>query len=239
MVEQLRSLLENYLESGRGRSVQSLAQVAGVSYSTVRRILQGEVSTVALTNVLALLQAVTDWASMVEFLKAHFPDTGKYLEQVARNHSIAQNALPELMAAMLDFDSFVIVTLAATKTGTTRAAAAEVIGRRAEQAIDKLVADGTLLEAPDRRLHAAQENFACPSLPSIHAQLQHCLRFIRPEHVGQKKQMFGVHTNGVSREGQIKIHQAMERARAEIDAIAEANPGGEVIFTSMLMGTVS
>jgi transcriptional regulator with XRE-family HTH domain len=68
---ELAGLLSDWLAAGRNRNLQSLATKSGVSYSTVRRIAQGEVEP-GLSNTIAIASIVYPRIFMFRTLSLRF-----------------------------------------------------------------------------------------------------------------------------------------------------------------------
>ena len=236
MIPTLQSRIERYLSESKHRSLHTLAARAQVSYSTVRRIAQGEVKTVDLSNALAILQATGDWPSTLGFLKEHFPDAGKYLEAVTMKRHLSENIDPNLEASLLEFSKFVIISLAATPFGATRQRIIDVVGKKAGPLLDEMLV-GDLLKEEGGKVFTTQENFGTTDLAVQTAQVQHCLAFVSRDHQGKRRQQSGVFTEGVSREGQEKIHAIFEKALLEMHEVSAKDKGDIPIYYGALMGT--
>ena len=120
--------------------------------------------------------------------------------------------------------------------GCTEAQVTSVLGHGAKAKLEDLL-DAGVLVSENGRYHTRQRDFAPLSNTSVLAQIAHCARFIRDEHIGQHKQHCAIRTNGVSREGQIKVHAIIQKALEEAGEVILGNPGPLPIFVTATMGT--
>ena len=236
MIPDLQKIVRAYLDDGRGRTVQSVAARSGVSASTIRRIAQGEIKETSLANAIAILKVTASPSESFAFLKAHFPETGKYFERVSKVAGITEQVGEGLERALYDGEQFTIISLASTPGGTTTKQVTSVLGSAAEAKLEDLLDLGILTLEGDR-FHTAQPEFAPTDNTNLLAQIGHCSRFIRNEHQGQQKQHCAVRTNGVSREGQVKIHAILQKALEDAGEAIAQHPGSVPIFLTALMGT--
>lgn len=234
MIAELQRRIEQYLAGGRSRTLHSLAGRSGVSYSTLRRIAQSECKAVELPSAIGILQATATWADTLDFLERHFPGTGKHLQKLTG--PATDNASDELERALLGFEKFVAISMAATPMGTTEKDVVDAVGIHAAAQIEELLGAGVLV-LRNGRLFTAQANFASLDVDRTAAQVGHCLRLLRAEHMGQQMQIAALHSNGVSREGQKEIHETLATALARVDDIAARNPGALPVFYGLVMGT--
>lgn len=235
MIHDLQIRIERYLAEGKSRTLQGLATKAGVSYSTLRRVVQDEVKTIDLANALGILQVITTWQDALAFLNTHFPESGRYFSSIAEKKQISENINGTLESALLDFEKFVVISLAATPEGTNREQVYAALGGHGAAVMEEMLNDGMLVTVKGR-IFTAQLNFASFDLTNQAVQVGHCLRFLRKENIGKKRQHAGIHTDGVDREGQKQIHAILQQALADIDEVAAKRKGSLPIFYGVTMG---
>jgi len=236
MIPDFQKLLKCYLDAGNGRTPQSLAARAGVGASSLRRILQGEVKTVSLANVLSLLKVVATIPESTTFLKRHFPEAGSYFEAVASSAHIAENVGEGLEKALLDFDQFAIISLAGTPSGTDAKQVNDVLGIHAERKLEALL-DAGFLVAKSGKVFTSQDEFGISDNQVIATEIGHALRFVRDEHIGKQMQHLALHTKGLTRDGQKLAHAVIQEALIKLLEIGQNHKGNIPVFFAAAMGT--
>lgn len=237
VVQELAGLISKYLESSTNQTLHRLSKDSKVPYITLRRIVQNEVKTVALENAISIMQHVSDWDGLLVFLEKHYPDTGSWLTSRQKFLRKTDAAKTELVDAISDFESYIIVTLAGTPEGTTEEAVVATLGQAAKKKVEKLLNED-VLTIRNGKIFTQQTDFSYFNLQNALQRVGYCLRLIREENVGQQKQMVSILTDGVSSEGRMKIHKTLEKTQIEIDELCKANPGPETIFTNIVMGVL-
>jgi transcriptional regulator with XRE-family HTH domain len=234
VITELREKIEGYLQGGKHRTLTELAGKSGVSYSTLRRIAQGECKSVELSSAVGLLRVVASWEETLHFLDKYFPESGKHFRATTAPYT-SDFATEELERSLLSFEKFVAISMASTPRGTTEAEVVAAVGHHAKARLEELL-DRGVLEVRNGRLFTREKGFASIDLEKVVVQLSHCLRLIRPENTGKRKQIAALHSNGVSRAGQLAVHELFASTLAKADEIVTANPGGTPIFFGVALG---
>jgi DNA-binding phage protein len=227
--KELSAYIAEWLEGGKHRSLHLLAKSSGVSYTTVRRIAQGE-GKPTFDNVMSLLKIIRDQDQMVAFLRKHYPENKTYIDLVARTR-----VTPSYEQALLDYEKFVIISLAASAEGVSADEVVSLLGKPAEAKLRELEED-ELVEVVNGRHRSKEQNFASVDLENMKVQIGHCARMIRKEHRGQQKQFISITSEMVTEAGQRKIYDIIARAVSEVDAVIAQEKGSVPVFVGTLMG---
>lgn len=237
VVEELAELINIYLSSGKNQTLHRLSKESKVPYITLRRIVQNEVKTVSLENALSIMQLVTNWDELLIFLEKHYPDTGSWLASRQKFNSKNEVAKSELIDAISDFEGYIIASLAGTPEGTTEEVVVDTLGKNAKRKLEELLNNDVLI-TKNGKIFTSQKTFTHFDLHSAIQRVGYCLRMVREENIGQQKQLVSILTEGVSREGQVKVHKLLEKTQIEIDELCKNHPGTETIFTNIIMGAL-
>lgn len=234
IVDDLRQAIGRWLEGNQVRNVGMLATKSGVSHSSIRRVLNEECKSIDFTNAFAILQVTCSWQETLEIMQKHYPSTIANIRTMSEVMRVTEAIDHDLEQALLDYEAFTIVSLADMPEGTTVDEVVEILGLIGQIRVPELVSRGLLYMEGDR---VKVKPFASVNLHYITAQIQHILRFLRHEDIGKGIQHANIHSGGVDKQGQLEIHEIMQRAREEVDRVTAARPGKIPVFTSMIMGS--
>jgi hypothetical protein len=237
VVQELAGFITDYLDTSKNQTLHRLSKESKVPYITLRRIVQNEVKTVSLENVLSIMQLVTNWNELLLFLEKYYPDTGSWLASRQKFHHRNEVAKTELVEAISDFEGYIITTLAGTPEGTTEEVVTDTLGKGSKRKLEMLLSSD-VLTVKNGKIFTSQQTFTHFDLQSAIQRVGYCLRMIREENIGQHKQMVSILTEGVSREGQMEIHKLLEKTQIQLDELCKNHPGQETIFTNIIMGAV-
>lgn len=132
-----------WLDSRRNASLQVLARLSGVSYSTLRRIEQKEVHA-SLENTMQLLEVLMPRDEARAFVKRHFPDLAFLIEDEPKPVEEGKEREPERR------EEFLLQALAANREGMSAEAAERRLGERARDLLDSMCRGGLLTVRGDR-----------------------------------------------------------------------------------------
>jgi len=237
MATDLEELIEQYLAL-KNKSLNTLSQASGVSYSTVRRVAQGEAEP-NLENTLQLLTKLTDNEGMATYLRKHYPVLGNHLAEIQKGLAIKNGEV--MQQALRDKTRYTIQLLASRAFGLTKGEVLDLLGQRAVSKLSELAAGGVLREELIEGAHVyfAEEDYSFVEIPDILREHQLCQEYIREEYRGKGKQFVTMITEGVTEEAQQKIHVEIDGCLGRITAIARSNKGNVPVFAGVIMGQVN
>lgn len=148
--EDLSRLIENYITASKSRSLLTLANKAGVGYTTVRRLAQKEQNPTPATSLL-ILKVIADDDFIVQFSKKHWPGLGQLLNRFARRSDLdasdKREPLKELWQKPKALDLF---CYASCELGRTKQEIVEKFGTESSGAFEWLLDNLLIREKNDR-----------------------------------------------------------------------------------------
>lgn len=158
LLAELQAALITFMDKHKNLSIQSISNKTGISYSTIRRILQNEANDVRDETILSLILIVMQKPERLQFLESYYPSLGALLKE---SPSMDRDEL-ELDHFKLRFYRFkdphnYILKLALTAHGTTRKDIFRILGERGISALDEMIEDKFLHEDKNQRIEHAQQ----------------------------------------------------------------------------------
>ncbi len=159
LLAELQAAIANYLENHKNLSIQSISNKTGVSYSTIRRILQHEANDVRDETILSLILVVMPQAQRSQFLASHYPSLEALLRETKDGDDAAIDHQKLRLYRFKDPHNY-ILKLALTAHGTTRKDIFRILGERGLSALDEMIEDKFLHEDRTSRIsHPARGSF--------------------------------------------------------------------------------
>lgn len=146
LLAELQAAIAEYLDTHKNLSIQSISNKAKVSYSTIRRILQGEANSVRDETILSLIHVVMSRPRRIDFLNNYYPALGSLIQNqkdVVEDSDLDQEKLR--LFRYKDPHNYVL-KMALTAAGTTRPTIQRILGERGLAALDEMIEEGFLLE---------------------------------------------------------------------------------------------
>ncbi len=118
LTKELKELVEDYLNTRKGRSRQTLAKETGIAYNTITRILQLE-TVPSFESAYALLKVVADTGKIQSFLEVHYPSVYALMKDQIQEMNRAGSDFGglELDEVFSDTVGFAVFCLAAGAAG--------------------------------------------------------------------------------------------------------------------------
>ncbi len=155
LLADLQAAVASYLESHKNLSIQSVSNKTGVSYSTIRRILQNEANDVRDETILALILVVMQQPQRLLFLQQYYPALGALLKEAQSGDHASMDHERLRLYRYKDPHNY-ILKLALTLQGTTRRDIERLLGERGSTALDEMLENRFLIEDKEGRiLHPA------------------------------------------------------------------------------------
>src|SRR5262245_60782147 len=137
--EDLRNVIDRYLDGHRGRSLATLSRASGVSYTTLRRLYQKEGNPTA-EPVLKIADAALNNEEKLAFINRHYPELAVTLNRFQTDAYAPKQPRQELLKTFYIRDPHnYILNLAHNDKGATRDDVRRLTGERGLEALDELV----------------------------------------------------------------------------------------------------
>lgn len=151
LLAELQAAIASYLENHKNLSIQSISNKTGVSYSTIRRILQNEANDVRDETILSLILVVMPQAQRLQFLQSYYPSLGALLRESQHGDEAAMDHFKLRLYRFKDPHNY-ILKMALTEHGTTRKDIFRLLGERGLCALDEMLDDKFLQEDRSNRI---------------------------------------------------------------------------------------
>jgi hypothetical protein len=159
LLAELQAAIANHLEAHKNLSIQSISNKSGVSYSTIRRILQNEANDVRDETILSLILVVMPQDQRLQFLQTHYPSLGALLQDTQKQEDPTIDHFKLRMYRFKDPHNY-ILKMALTIHGTSRKDVFRLLGERGVNALDEMIDDKFLIEDRNNRInHPARGSF--------------------------------------------------------------------------------
>lgn len=138
LTEELRRVIDRYLDGHRSRSLATLSRASGVSYTTIRRLYQREGNPTA-EPVLKIVDAALTNDEKVQFINRHYPELGA---TISRFQAVAtqSHGSHEVLKTFISRDPHnFVINLANNDKGATREQVQRLTGEKGLEALDELV----------------------------------------------------------------------------------------------------
>lgn len=237
LLNDLKSVIDRYLEGHRSRNLASLSRVSGVAYTTLRRFAQMEGHPTA-EPVLKILDSALPTNEKIEFIRKHFPEIASSITNFSKHEYSRTEPSQEAVKMFLRRAPHnFIFNLALNVGGTTVDTIKRLHGERGLEALDEMLESGVL----DRDRHGvvrycdpALLSFDCDTLID---QIRNAGESFDRSLIGTDMARIWHLSAGLSKEGIKKIHEIVSRAFVEISEINH-DPryfGNIPYFTNMMM----
>ncbi len=233
MTEELARLISDWI-SQKSNTLHLLSQQSGISYTTVKRIAQGETKA-EFSNALKILTTVCDASTTNAFLAKHFPDVSALMRSVYVNHQTLSQSAYEFSTTELGFK---IIFSACAKSGIDRATVAKNWGEDGLDLLEDILEAGILHEV-NGRIKAI--NFKTTSAEAALKKIGLALANFSVKNLGDKKSLLSFHTDGFSNWGLEQIYEKTKEYVAAIESISsqpEAK-GDNVAFVATLFNRLT
>ncbi len=211
--DELAEAIESWLKTRKNSSLQVLSNLSSVPYSSIRRIVQKEVSASA-TNAMQIAAVIFPRKEGAQFILKHYPETGIfYADQ-------QQNIEPVVTESKirLSRDEFLTLSLAATEAGISPESLKQKIGERSEICMRRLLDAELIKYDPDGNLKAIRESFRFIDLDLLLDEIRHIADLFDESKIDEWGSLIRIRTEGFSLEAKRKAHKILTDAD---DALAE------------------
>lgn len=222
MVHELKSKIESYVNSSKSRSLCRLAKDSCVPYSTIRRITQGEVTTVNQEISVAILRVIDEPENVMLFIEKHYPESGKAFRDFTRNlHSFVDNETRDFMS---DPNYWFCICMAEKKCGVTRD---ELVYHLGESLIDditsRLLAEDIFYENEGRYYLKNRDFSTSGDADTLLRIIRHVTRFYDSKRRSMPGHMLANLTTGWNEAGLSLVRETLKDAAIKLSN-ASKNP---------------
>lgn len=232
LLPEIRFKINSWLENGTGRSSAMLARLAGLPYSTTRRVVQGEsISTcVNLANILSVVLENNDAHLLGSLLKEQFPNETSVIETFISKGLISDDSRQKLNRFINDDPiSSVIYAICNSDIGVSADEIENEYGRAGMRALDNLInaelveqAGGKFKTSTDRKVNFTVQSFKNALKGHVDNMLFENL---------EENLAFGyIQWGTISKEAYCQALVALKKNMQEIESLITNNPGNIPIY---------
>ena len=236
--EDLRHVIDRYLNGHRSRSLATLSRASGVSYTTLRRLYQREGNPTA-EPVLKIVDVALNNEEKLQFIHRYYPEI---LANVSRLHAEAfagESPRQEVLKTFYVRDPHnYILNLAHNDKGATRDTIQRISGERGLEALDELVEHEILVAEKVNhetvyRLPAMLSSDCDMALAQMKLSADHFDRRL----IGTKAARLFHATASVDQKTLERIHDILSAAIRDIILLKDdpRNAGSIPLFVDMMM----
>lgn len=238
LTEDLKQLIDQYLNAHRSRSLATLSRVSGVAYSTLRRFSQGEGNPTA-EPVLKIVDATLGSKDKIEFIGRHFPEIARTIQHAkVYEHAVPRDDLKQFY--MRDPHNY-ILNLVINSQGSTVDDIMRLTGERGLGALDELVEHGLLVrDFRTGRITYADENLFGSDCDMALAQIKRSADYFDRTLIGTKAAKLAHLTSLVNLEGLHKIHSVVSDAIVQVCNLKDdpRHAGNIPFFVDLIMNVL-
>lgn len=234
----LKQVIDQYLNGGRHRSLATLARSSGVSYTTLRRLALREGQPTA-EPALKVIDAVLGGAEKIKFINLHFPEIGKTIGRFGEVPSY--DSEQPISAKFKQFCSRephnYILNLAINAQGTSREDISRLCGSRGISALEELLEHEILSEdMATGHIKYAQDSMVWLDPELILNQILHSVHHFDHSLIGTKMAKLCHMAAAINQDGLVRIHDILTDAiNAIIEVKDDPRYAGNVHFFVDLM----
>ncbi len=236
--DDLRGVIDRYLDGHRSRSLATLSRASGVSYTTLRRLYQREGNPTA-EPVLKIVDASLTNEEKRQFINRHYPEIAATINRFEANSYAPKAPRQEQLKTFFVRDPHnFILNLAHNDKGTTAEDVRRLTGERGLEALDELVEHSVL----ERTNAGGKEVFRLEPLLSHDCDMALAQMKLSADHfdrslIGTKAARLFHATAAVNLRALERIHDILSAAVRDIVALKDdPRSNGEIpLFVDMMM----
>jgi DNA-binding XRE family transcriptional regulator len=230
--DEMRELLDRWLRTRPGRSLQTLANQTDIPYNTIRRIHIGQADP-SLQTCLRLWQVVATPEEAGEMAERHWPDLGRFYSRMTVKDQ-PKTFAAELVDEWKDFNSCFVLVFSLMKMGTTETIR-KFLGDGGLIAADALCKKGVIRWNDDFiEMADGAEMCVSQSPDTVLTMLTHLISIFR----ARKENPF-VNVVNVSKEDAETLRVMTQKFVSEAAAIIDRSKGDEIVTLSVLFGNLT
>ena len=227
LTDDLKRVIDQYLEGHRTRSLATLSRISGVAYTTLRRFAQREGNPTA-EPVLKILDATLGTTEKIAFLERHFPEIARTISRYAGRAYHPQGegkddpGREDLKMFFRRDPHNMVLNLAISVRGTTVETIRRLCGERGMAALDEMVECQVLERDPGTgRVKYRDDTLVSLDSDFLLNQIRHSVSYFDRSLIGSKAARLGHATASINRAGLDRIHKIVSEALKDIAAVNE------------------
>ncbi len=233
----IKRYVESYLKKKANLSLQSLADRAGVPYSTLRRYVNNAGSPNS-ESVIKLFYYMGEDKALNSYLEEFHPEIARFMKSKS-DHNCDVEFLPKNYAEYFaDDDYFLIISLAFTKSGTSKEEVMSELGSLGVERLDRLVERGIITKKDNR--YCGNINVFKTSFADTKKQVEMAMRFYKLYEAGDINNWISLQTESINEEGLKELKKLNKRQFLERKNQIFNNPmyNGDIkVFSSSVSST--
>lgn len=196
LVEELQREIDQWMSSRRNGNLSVLSRLTGVSYPTLRRIMQAEF-TPNLETVMQVVSVILDDKAGRDFLCRHFPD----FAPIFRKQEEAGYRMLNMAGLLQTFtkEEFIVFHLASGQ-GVSMERLHEKLGQQADLAVARLTA-ADLVEVKDKQVTTKIKNVNFANLDEVLHHMSLAIEVFDREKVNDFGSHYGLFSERLNAEG--------------------------------------
>ena len=229
--------VNDYLAQSSVRSVAFLARKSGVSYSTVRRIVQGK-GEADLSSLIPLLKVVLNPEECLAFIQRFYPGFYQILESTFTQDPLEEGDAFHSSKNHLDHAANFILHLCAGEEGMKEEVlmkqVLERFGRYGMRRIEFLKG-AQYLVIKEGHVYLDAHKLKQTSVDSVLQNICEMTETFNPDHLGSEAATLGIVMHSLSQQGLLLLKQAGVEYMKNVMAAYSEHRGGDKIFYMALM----
>lgn len=230
LIEELQREIEQWMSSRRNGNLSILSRLSGVSYPTLRRIMQAEF-TPNLETVMQVISVILDDKTGRDFLCRHFPD----FAPIFRKQEEAGYRMLNMAGLLQTFtkEEFIVFNLA-NGQGVTMARLHEKLGQQADFAVQRLLT-ADLIELKDQHVTTKIKNVNFANLDEVLHHMSLAVQVFDREKVNDFGSHYGIFSERLNTEGIEAANQAIwECKKRLVEVYTDPRFFGQKLYLSVL-----
>lgn len=236
LLNDLKSVIDGYLDGHRSRNLASLSRVSGVAYTTLRRFAQMEGHPTA-EPVLKILDAALNTNEKIKFIRKHFPEIADSITSYAKtDFSRTEPGQEAIKMFMRRVPHNYILNLALNVGGTSVDTIGRLHGERGLEALDEMVENGIVERGRDGTVRYMDDTMLSFDCDTLLDQVRNAAEAFDRSLIGTDAARLWHLGAGVNKEGLTKIHEIVSKTFAEISEInQDPRYYGDIPYFASLM----
>jgi AraC-like DNA-binding protein len=224
--DQLKDMINKYLEKFPNLTVSALAKRCNVSATTFRRILQSEKPFAPaphiVLNIVSYIHREQNLAVLIKKMEGPIEELltqcfGKFSTVYEETPHVYDIDLNEILS---DKTNYLIYKLAANDAGTHATIIQQIFGDIGTKKLEKLLEIGAVYQDNDHKIHAKEKNFSL-NLELAAEHLQELVKFYKPEELALGKNIYYTVSESLNQEGIDEVKKIQKEAVKKIYSIMQ------------------
>jgi hypothetical protein len=230
LIPEIKQKIDDWLNAEPGRSISSLATLAGIHYSTARRILQNE-NLPTYETIVAILGVVDKNANLTSLLSRQYPDGNNRLISAFKSNPVDLSFFRGL-----DSLSNLIFAFLINSRDSSMEEINKEFGNAGLKALNTLVERG-LVESTDGVLRPKMREICLTAPFDVMNMISSHLDHTNMENIGNSMGLAGILWDCTTIDGYKKILKISTEALASISNVMKECPGQVPVYSTCLVNS--